>query len=38
MTFIGQLDGAQWSVSIYDFTTDTWVLAGTLTGREYTLQ
>lgn len=36
MTFIGQLDGAQWSVSIYDFTADAWVPAGTLTGSEYT--
>ncbi|CAM9793318.1 unnamed protein product, partial [Ectocarpus sp. 8 AP-2014] len=34
LSFVGQLDGADWTVDIFDFSTDvnTWVTAGTLTG------
>lgn len=37
LTFVGKLDGAQWSVDIWDVSSNpaAWVPAGTLTGSEY---
>lgn len=36
LDFIGQLDGAAWTVEIFDFSiVNAWVTAGTLAGSEY---
>lgn len=38
LSFVGQLDGAAWTVEVFDFSTavNAWVTAGTLTGSKYT--
>lgn len=39
LSFVGQLDGAAWTVEMFDFSpaVNAWATAGTLTGSEYSL-